>query len=135
MNSMSGSLPRILVVDDEQAVLDGLRRTLHKEVHLTMATSARQAIEYAKDHEFAVVLTDLAMPETDGYDLIRALATISPRTICVVLTGNVKSPFSDGLPGNVFKCLFKPCDVETLVRTLHGALAEFVLRSSNHSPA
>lgn len=115
-------------------MLDGLRRTLHKEAELTLSKSAREALELAKDYEFAVVLTDLAMPETNGYELITALSKISPRSICVVLTGQVKNPFPDGLPRNVFKCLHKPCDVNHLVDTLHGALAEFVLRSTRTQP-
>lgn len=127
---MRDVLAKILVVDDEPAVLDGLRRTLWKEAELTFAHSAREALEWAKDFEFAVVLTDLAMPGINGYELIEALRTVSPRSVCVVLTGQVKVPYPNGLPENVFQCLHKPCDVALLIQTLHGALAEFVLRSA-----
>lgn len=127
---MSGSLAKILVVDDEPHVLDGLERTLRREVTLTRATSAREALEFAKDYEFAVVLTDLSMPGVDGWELIKALHTVSPLTICVVLTGQLEAVMPRVRPENLYALLHKPCSHDKLIDTLQAAVAEYVIRRS-----
>ena len=64
---------KILFVDDEPNILDGLRRMLRsmrKEFELCFAENARDALEMMDQHEFDVVISDMRMPGMDGADLL-----------------------------------------------------------------
>jgi DNA-binding NtrC family response regulator len=128
---MRESRSRILVIDDDELTLEAFRRMLGKEANVTAVNTAELAVKTAAKNHFAVVLTDLVMPGMNGFELIELLSQISPASICVVLTGRIEEPFPKGRPSNVFTCLHKPCEIDQLVRTLHAALAEYVLRSLN----
>ena len=65
---------RILVVDDDRPSVDTLRRLLETEgMHVVQAASAADALEQVGKERFDVVITDIAMPQMDGHELIRAL--------------------------------------------------------------
>jgi CheY-like chemotaxis protein/anti-sigma regulatory factor (Ser/Thr protein kinase) len=65
---------RLLVVDDEMEARELLRVLLQTHgAHVTTAASAPQALESIRRGAFDVVLVDIAMPEEDGYSLIRRL--------------------------------------------------------------
>lgn len=123
--------PNVLVVDDDELTLEGLRRGLSKEATITTASSGAAALELAARTKFEVVLTDLIMPGLNGFALIEKLRLTQPDTICVVLTGSVVNPFPKGLPSNVLVCRSKPCPLTEIIESIHGALAEFVLRRAN----
>jgi two-component system CheB/CheR fusion protein len=65
---------RVLVVDDDAGTLDVLTSLLQSEgARVTAASGARQALAEAANQDFDLVLSDIAMPERDGLELIRAL--------------------------------------------------------------
>jgi CheY-like chemotaxis protein/anti-sigma regulatory factor (Ser/Thr protein kinase) len=111
---------RVLLVDDEPAVLRGLRRRL--SVHDVMtAHSVEEAVQTYRDNPFDIVFCDLMMPDSDGMDFYRILDEMGPehsRRI-VMMTGGV---FSDRLQRELAKlpnpCIRKPFndgDIETLI--------------------
>lgn len=66
-----------LVVDDVADMTEMLSLLLqHAGYEVSTASSARAAIELAKDHHFDVVISDIGMPEMNGYELARALRTL-----------------------------------------------------------
>jgi two-component system CheB/CheR fusion protein len=66
-----------LVVDDVPDMTEMLSVLLeHAGYDVSTASSARDAIELARDHHFDVVISDIGMPEMNGYELARALRTI-----------------------------------------------------------
>ncbi len=63
----SADRPRVLLVDDEAAVLDGLRRQLRGRAEVATATSGAQALTLlAADPAYATVISDMRMPGMDG---------------------------------------------------------------------
>lgn len=63
---------KILVVDDEELVIESLRRLLRREGYdVTMVTSGKQALEKIKETNFDLVVSDIRMPELDGIQIIR----------------------------------------------------------------
>jgi two-component system CheB/CheR fusion protein len=65
---------RILVVDDDPASVDTMRRLLENEgMHVVQASSAAEALAQAKKNPFDIVVTDVEMPDMDGRALVAAL--------------------------------------------------------------
>lgn len=75
----SSSAHRILVVEDEEAVAEGLRLLLEHEYSVEVASSGSEALELLLGGgRFDAVLCDLMMPGMSGIDLYRALEARAP---------------------------------------------------------
>lgn len=80
---------RLLIVDDEAAQMNALRKTLEMEGYETRGfTSAGQALAAVTEEPFDLMLTDLMMPEMDGIALLEAARRRDPHLAGVVMTGH-----------------------------------------------
>ncbi len=87
-DSASSSAPTILVVEDEEGVREVLRRLLDRAGFAVLAASdGREALKLLREHSADIVITDLLMPEMDGFDFIRALTKRSPNSRIIALSG------------------------------------------------
>jgi len=78
--------PVILVVDDDPAIRESLSNELRASGYTTVtASDGREGVRVFESHAPDLVLTDLAMPRSDGFELISALRAIS-RTPVIVLS-------------------------------------------------
>lgn len=122
----SGIAPaRVLCVDDEQHVLNGLARVLSDQFEVVTCAGPIAALSrLEQDGDFAVVISDVNMPLMDGLTFLRQVQTFSPTTTRLVLTGaRVVSP--SGLPPEaVFRIIAKPCT--------GAALLEIVAEAANY---
>jgi len=112
---------RILFVDDEPLVLNGLQRTLRKMRNvwdITFATSAAKALEILDDHPMDVIISDMKMPEMDGSQLLAEVKQRHPHTVRLILSGHVEQETTLQSIQFAHQCLSKPCDVELLKQTL-----------------
>ena len=107
----------VLFVDDEQAILDGLRNSLRKERkrwEMTFALGGQQALEEMKKTPADVVITDMRMPGMDGAELLRHIQRDFPAAARIVLSGQAeRESIMRALPVT-HQFLHKPCDGETL---------------------
>jgi len=121
---MSAPKPRILCVDDERNVLDGLRRTLRQrfEVHVAESGAAGLAAIGEKG-PFAVVVSDLRMPVMDGIQFLTQVRGCAPDATRVLLTGNadLSAAISAVNEGNIFRFLSKPCPASSLIPAISAA--------------
>ena len=80
---------RILLVDDEPNVLHALTRQLRKRFDLRTAESGEAALRLLKtEGPFAVIVSDMRMPEMNGVELLATVKTLYPDTVRLMLTGN-----------------------------------------------
>jgi CheY-like chemotaxis protein len=79
---------RVLVVDDEEANLDTFRRVFRKELDMTFARSAAEALARLEQQTFDVALVDYAMPEMNGLELLRRAAILQPDMARLMLTAH-----------------------------------------------
>jgi HD-like signal output (HDOD) protein len=117
---------RLLFVDDEPNILDGLRRMLRsmrKEFELCFAESAKQALELMSETAFDVVVSDMRMPGMDGADLLAEIQKKYPHSIRIMLTGQADDESTLRTIGVVHQFLAKPCDPEKLKGILIRASA------------
>lgn len=113
--------PRILCLDDEKNVLEGLARTLRVLYHVETATDGRAALDILRNQgAFAVVISDLRMPQMSGIDFLAAARTIVPDTARILLTGygDMEAAIAAVNDGNIFRFLTKPCPTDVLVKAL-----------------
>lgn len=110
-------VPRLLCVDDDILVLKGFQRLLSLRYAVVTAASATEGLDILlKEGEFAVILSDLKMPETDGIAFLRRAKQASPQSTRILLTG-----YRDAIPMTVtleqdfiFRILDKGCGEDLL---------------------
>lgn len=79
---------RILVVDDEPAIREIIREALTRYGYqVRTAEDGIKALELIEQHEFDVIVTDLSMPNLDGFGLMKRALIIQPMTAVIVLSG------------------------------------------------
>jgi response regulator RpfG family c-di-GMP phosphodiesterase len=122
--------PRILCVDDEPHILEGLRLHLHRTYDVSTATSADLALTMVvQGPPFAVVISDMRMPAMNGAELLAGLREMCPDTVRMLLTGQTDLPSAIAAvnEGKVFQFLSKPCPPTTLQRAVATAVAQHQL--------
>lgn len=126
---------QILFVDDEQMVLDGLKRMLRpmRDVwDVEFANSGAVALEMLACQDFDVVVSDMRMPGMDGAQLLTAVQQLHPSVIRVILSGYSEREMTMKTVGIAQQYLSKPCDPEALQETITKA---FALRDLLSSPS
>jgi putative nucleotidyltransferase with HDIG domain len=116
---------RILFVDDEPNVLEGLRRMLrHQRDHwdITFAHSGDEALAMLAQTPADVIVSDLRMPGMDGIALLHQVRERSPETVRIALSGYSDKLESLRAVSHIHQFLAKPCDAEALCATLERAL-------------
>lgn len=79
---------RILVIDDEQVIREGVDRALSKRGYeVNKAEDGSRGLELLKELEFDIVLTDLMMPGLDGFQVLEWIRENQPHVQVIVITG------------------------------------------------
>jgi len=79
---------QILVVDDEEAVRRGIAQVLsRRQLSVSTAASANEALEILARHPFAIILLDIKLPDIDGTEFLRLLRKDFPETEIIMITG------------------------------------------------
>jgi DNA-binding NtrC family response regulator len=130
---MPSPQPRILIVDDEAAVRDSLRRWFELEGYaIEVAESGAAALRRLQQESFDVALVDLKMPGMDGVTLQHRMQEVTPDTAVIIVTafGTIQSAV-DVLKHGAFDYLTKPVDPDELSRMVRRALELRELRVQN----
>ncbi|MFI3185206.1 MAG: response regulator [Methylococcaceae bacterium] len=129
----SGISQKILFVDDEVLLLEGVKRQLRKEFDITVAEGGEAALAIlASDGPFAVVVSDYNMPGMDGVAFLNAVYQRHPHIVLVMLTGRAELDVAVNALHNahISRFLNKPCPKEVLHETLTDGLEQYRLRRS-----
>ncbi len=115
----------ILVVDDDLGVCQSLAELLrHQGCTAVIATAAADALRLAATHHFDLVVSDVVMPDMDGYDLYMELKESQPGLPVILMTGYLydrdhvikRSKLAGLATGVLYK---KPIDLERLKKIIH----------------
>jgi signal transduction histidine kinase len=117
----------ILIIDDEQPVLEGLRVFLEDEGYeVHDAQDGPEGLSVFREIRPDLVLTDLRMPGMSGIELIGEIRKLKENTAIIVFTGyGSLGSAVDAIHLNVFDFIVKPIDLEYLKRTLARARHNF----------
>jgi HD-like signal output (HDOD) protein len=114
-------MKRILFVDDESKILDGLRRMLHADGRrwdLQFAVGGEAALQACEAGAFDVVISDMRMPGMDGATLLGHIRDRFPSTVRIVLSGYSDSGLSTRAVPVAHRFLAKPCSGAELQATI-----------------
>lgn len=118
--------PTVLLVDDEESILNSLRRLLRSQPYeILLADSGAKALEILQERPVDLVMTDARMPNMDGATLLAQIRKLYPSTLRILLTGyaDVDMMTKAINEGQLYRYLSKPWNDEELVQALRQALA------------
>jgi HD-like signal output (HDOD) protein/CheY-like chemotaxis protein len=108
---------KVLFVDDDQHVLDGLQRTLRpqtQEWEMAFAQGGETALAMLDCTPFDVIVTDMRMPGMDGAELLEKVRRRTPQVVRIILSGYVDLQATFRAVPVAHQFLMKPCDAGTL---------------------
>jgi PAS domain S-box-containing protein len=132
-HTMESMAARILIVDDNAALIDNLRDILEGAgeiaAEVSTALDGQAAVAFARTHGFDVALVDVKLPDGSGVDVVRALHSACPFGEVVLITGfaTVDSALA-ALQAGAFAFLLKSFRPEELISTVEQAFAKVQLK-------
>lgn len=122
-------MKRILVVDDEPSILFGLSEGLadvRRRIEVVTAPGGQEAIDILEARKIDLVLTDLRMPEVDGFELLTYLRRNHPHLPVILMTAHGPDELARlGTPGEL-EWFSKPVDVPSIRKRITEMLAQRV---------
>lgn len=115
---------RILFVDDEPNVLQGLQRMLRamrEEWEMHFAEGGAKGLELMTQVAFDVVVSDMRMPGMNGAQFLKEVMRLYPSTVRLVLSGHADQELVAQCVGVAHQYLSKPCDPEQLKTMVRNA--------------
>jgi len=125
---------RIMVVDDEEGIVNSLKRVLKPEGYeVVVFTEGGRAIEYARDEKVDLVISDYRMPKMDGVAFLTEFKQSQPDAMRLILSGYTDL---DALMGainqaEIYRFISKPWHDYDLKATISSALAHYEMLNEN----
>jgi len=128
-------MEKILIVDDEKNLLAGLERQLRGALNIVTAEGGQNGLRAIKeDGPFAVIVSDMRMPEMNGIQFLVKARELCPDTVRMMLTGNadLETAMHAVNEGNIFRFLLKPCQKATMEWALADGIKQYRLVMVEH---
>lgn len=124
--------PVVLLVDDEKNTREGLARALRRSYDVLLAESGERALQWLRERNVDVVLSDVRMPGMDGMTLLQRIAGRNPPPIVILLTayGTIETAVQ-AMKQGAYDFLTKPVDLDRLDILLQRALRERAMEMEN----
>jgi ActR/RegA family two-component response regulator len=123
-------IAKILLVDDEPAVLAGYSRTLHREFDVDTAVGGELGLEAIRERgPYATVISDMRMPGMSGAQFLAKARQSAPDTVRMLLTGytDLTAAMEAINEGNIYRFLTKPCAKEVMVAAINSGVEQYQL--------
>ena len=124
-------------MDDEEAILRGLRLHVRKDFEMHTALSGEEGLEvFQKDGPFAVVTADMRMPGMDGASMLAKIKELNASVSTILLTGHADFEFggADALQsGKINKILTKPCPPDRFKIAIENGIQSYHEKSGGSS--
>jgi len=119
---MSSHAPRILIVDDERELAEGLAEMLALLGYaVDIAGDERDALARARAHAFDIAFVDSRMPMMHGSDLFFEIKQIMPAARIAMMTGLREPTLERALQAGAEGPLLKPFSIKDMLKTIETA--------------
>lgn len=122
------AMKQVLIVDDETRLLQSIEAGLKSyagEFSVITACNGKEADQYLQREAIDLVVTDLRMPEMDGFELLAHLSTAFPFMPTIVMTAFATAEIEERLNSTgTSRLLEKPIDIEKLARAIQEGLRQ-----------
>jgi HD-like signal output (HDOD) protein/ActR/RegA family two-component response regulator len=118
-------MKRVLFVDDETALLEGLRVRLHalrSQWEMVFVENGQRAVAEMEQRQFDVIVADVRMPAMDGVELLEIVRDRWPDMIRIVLSGGSEEEHPGRLLSVVHQYISKPCEVQQLENVIRRCM-------------
>jgi DNA-binding NtrC family response regulator len=117
---------KVLLIDDEQDFLSVMSERMEsRDMRVTTATSAKEALEQVEKESFDAVILDLMMPEMDGLETLKILKKKNPELQVILLTGHATVEKGiEAMKLGAMDLVEKPADLTTLTEKIKKAQAQ-----------
>jgi serine phosphatase RsbU (regulator of sigma subunit) len=119
---------KVLLVDDDDMVLAGLKRQLRNQFSIDTALSGEDALKQVRENgPYAVIVSDFMMPGMNGIEFLSRVKKTNPDTVRMMLTGTADMPTAIRAvnEGSIFQFHPKPCPADTLCQAIQSAIGEY----------
>ena len=126
--------PRILVVDDEEAILETMTFTFEDDYEVLTSPSARKALKLLEENgPVAAVISDQRMPEMTGVEFLSRVFAMHPTTVRIILTGfaDMDAIIRAINDGHVYAYITKPWEPDQLKQVVRRAVEHHSLAVEN----
>jgi len=120
---------KVLLVDDEKEFTEALADRMRlRDMTVSTAGSATEALRKEGDESFDAIVLDLRMPEMDGIEFLKAVRKKHPELQVIMLTGQGKIKDSvEAMKLGALDFLEKPADLDLLTEKIHDAKSRRML--------
>lgn len=117
---------RILIVDDDEAILDSVKGYLSlKGYSVDTAKTAKDAIRKSEDHYYNLAILDIRLPDANGTDLLTKMRKTRPEMVKIMLTGYPdQANTMDSLNRGANGYLLKPVELDKLLKVIEKKLKQ-----------
>lgn len=125
---------KILCVDDEQNVLNALKRLfLDEDYTILAANSGKEGLDIMQKEELQIIISDYRMPNMNGVEFLREAKKLQPDTVRIVLSGyaDAGAIVSAINEGQIYKFIPKPWNDDELKVTIANAIERYNLYKQN----
>jgi serine phosphatase RsbU (regulator of sigma subunit) len=119
---------KVLLVDDDEMVLAGLKRQLRNQFSIDTALSGEAALKQVRENgPYAVIVSDFLMPGMNGVEFLSNVKKTDPTTIRMMLTGTADMPTAIRAvnEGSIYQFHPKPCPADILCQAIQSAIGEY----------
>lgn len=134
MTEQPQSSRTLLLVDDENNIVNALKRTLRRDGYsILTANSGEEGLALLARHEVGVIISDQRMPHMSGVEFLRKVKSLYPRTLRIVLSGytELESVTNAINEGAIYKFLTKPWDDDLLRNNIREAFQYYEMEQEN----
>ncbi len=125
---------KLLILDDEQSILNSLKRLFIREKYdVTVTPSWSEALELIKSNSYALVISDQRMPEMQGSEFLGKVKEAQPHCTRILLTGysDIEAALEAINQGEVYRYILKPWDETELLKTVKDGTERSLLIQEN----
>ncbi|TET10579.1 response regulator [Candidatus Aerophobetes bacterium] len=124
-----GEKTRVLIVDDDVHFASGLSDILNEMGYDAITVnSGEDTLGKVKEMSFDVILMDIKMPVMNGVETYKRIKKISPQTVVIMMTAySVEDLIKDALKEGAYGVVYKPLDIEKVVKMIEAAKKDGVL--------
>ncbi|OGV53621.1 MAG: hypothetical protein A2X49_06095 [Lentisphaerae bacterium GWF2_52_8] len=121
---------KVLLVDDDTNLLAACQRLLHKPFCITTCDNPMKALSMINPEDpFAVIVSDMHMPEMDGINFLVKVRERTPDTVRIMLTGDsdLQTAVDAVNEGSIFRFLTKPCEGKVIGNAILVGIQQYQL--------
>lgn len=116
---------KILIVEDEELICWSLKHSFEKdgEYYVRCSHSGDDAMQKLAEDEYDVVITDLNLPDVDGFGIVKKIRGLAKSVPVIVISAHLSDPDVDDVKKQgVFSCINKPFEINEVIGDVKAAL-------------